>query len=248
MRIMSNAVSLSVVNSNNSKSFIENRIAEFKAIYETVILSCVRTYARIKNVNAHDYEDDILNLVLNKFATGKAVYDPDHERGASEKTFVWRVTKSVARDFFRALHDGRYVFVDGMQIERGCNDSSEAGTEVDSEVWRAFAEQATSFGEEFSKEDVSLLRKQALVRLYRKSGNKKHMEMFARRLVGEESVNELAKEFNETPTNFSVIFTRLKPVFETIVKRLFEEDEDGRMAVFDECEIAFLGQKTLKNL
>ncbi len=245
---MSNAVSSSVVSSNEPKSFNENEIAKFKALYEGDIRTCVRLWARKKNVNANDYEDDILNVVLNKFTTGKVVYDPNNEKGASEKTFVWTVTKSVARDFFRKLHNGRFVFVDGMQIERSYNDSSEPGTEVDSEVRRAFAEQATCFGEEFSEEDISLLRKQGLVRLYRKSGNKKHMEMFARRAFGKESVNVLAKEYNETPTNVSVICTRLKPVFETIVKRLLQEDEDGKMAVFDESEIAFLGQKILKNL
>jgi len=224
---------------------VNQTIKEFKAKFlQPIHSACFKA-----KLNVADW-GIVVNDVCNKFCvTHTARFDPNHRNGANEYGFVYTVAMHCAYDIARSEHRESITFVDGTIIERGMgSDVSESYTDVDSEIWHALIDNVRSYEEEFTKEDISLIRKQVLIRLFRESRNKKHIEMFVRRLFYHQTVDELAKEFNVRASNVSLICaTRLTSRFEEIARKVLREDENGRMELLDEREIAFLG-KYLKSL
>ena len=210
--------------------------------FEPTIRNTYRSYAGREDIGNH-LEDDVVDAVYKKFVTRKAVYDPS--KGSME-AFVHKIALNCTKDVVRSIHEQYY---DATQAERGDSDDQSESATLDAEIKRSLAENAYNFDYYgFSKEEKSLFTKQALIRLFRVSGNKHHIEMFVRRSLFEEPVNQIAEEFGERPSNVSLICTtRLLPEFKKIIRHLWHDDEDGKLEILDERALSFL-DKYLKDL
>ena len=245
---MSEAVSKSTVKFVESTG-VEKELTDFKAKFcETIYLACVNC-----KVNKEDWEQ-VVNDVCNMFCvTHEAKFDPEFEKDgkrANEYGLVYTCAHNLAIDMVNAEHRTKITYVDGTLIESGFGAcESKCAPEINEESIGGSIDQVHRCEYGFTKEDLSLIHKQALIRLFLKSGNKRHVEMFTRRFFCGERVDKLASEYGEREDNVSLVCsTRLFPIYKAIVKRVVREDEDGSLELLDERLLGFLPNACLRKL
>ena len=151
--------------------------------------------------------DVVLNNVAIKFAEGRVSYDAS--RGAKPTTYFYQVALNCAKDEIRRQHPERLK-------------------EMEEKDWNSIDDERDNHAQ-LNESDKKFVVMEALRRLFMKVQDKIKFELLVKYLFNGESREKLASEYNVTVDYVSLQKTRYLPQLQSLVKEVWQEDEEGRL-------------------